>query len=79
MDAVERHVIYRLASGDQAAREEAIRIHRNHLTYLRVNHLPLPRNTDVHFDFMSEVDNPCPDLVLRSMYRKKVIEAHQSQ
>lgn len=23
--------------------------------------------------FMSEIDNPCPDLMLRSMYRKKLL------
>lgn len=79
MDGPEREIIYRFAAGDQSVRDEAIRIHRNHLTYLRVNHLPLPRNRDAHFDFMSEVDNPCPDPVLRSLYRHKVIESHQSK
>lgn len=79
MDEVERHIIYRLASGDQSARDEAIRVHRNHLDYLRIKHFPLPRGKDVHFDFMSEVDNPCPDLLLRSIYRKKVIAAHHEQ
>ncbi len=50
------------------ARERAIAIHR---AYLRTHGV---RRGDLYFDFMSEVDNPCPDLVLRSRYREEVLK-----
>lgn len=45
----------------------AVAIHR---AYLRTHGV---RHGDPYFDFMSEVDNPCPDLVLRSRYREAVL------
>lgn len=49
------------------ATEKAIAIHR---CYLRTHGV---RHGDPYFDFMSEVDNPCPDLLLRSRYREAVL------
>jgi len=49
------------------ARERAIAVHR---AYLRTHGV---RPGDLYFDFMSEVDNPCPDLLLRSRYREAVL------
>lgn len=49
------------------ARDRAIAIHR---VYLRTHGV---RRGDPYFDFMSEVDNPCPDLLLRSRYREAVL------
>ena len=46
---------------------KAIAIHR---AYLRTHGV---RRGDPYFDFMSEVDNPCPDLLLRSRYRDAVL------
>lgn len=71
MDATEREIIRRFAAGDTSLREEAIRIHRLHLRLSGV------RRGDAHFNFMSEVDNKCPDLMLRARYRREVLAAHQ--
>jgi hypothetical protein len=49
------------------ATEKAIAVHR---AYLRTHGV---RRGDPYFDFMSEVDNPCPDLLLRSRYREAVL------
>lgn len=49
------------------ARDRAIAVHR---AYLRTHGV---RRGDPYFDFMSEVDNPCPDLLLRSRYREAVV------
>jgi len=49
------------------ATEKAIAVHR---AYLRTHGL---RRGDPYFDFMSEVDNPCPDLLLRSRYREELL------
>lgn len=71
MDGTEREVIKRFAAGDTSLREEAIRIHRLHLRLSGV------KRDDAHFNFMSEVDNKCPDLMLRARYRSQVIDAHR--
>ena len=62
----ESQIIERFADGDNSLRDEAIRVHR---VNIRLNGL---QHGNPHFDFMSEVDNPCPDLYLRSQYRKKL-------
>ena len=49
------------------ATDRAIAVHR---AYLRTHGV---RRGDPYFDFMSEVDNPCPDLLLRSRYREVVL------
>lgn len=66
MDGPEREIIRRFAAGEVSLRDEAIRIHRNSLRRVGV------QRGDLHFDFMSEVDNPCPDLLLRSLYRERL-------
>lgn len=55
------------------ATERAIAIHR---TYLRTHGV---RHGDPYFDFMSEVDNPCPDIGLRSVYRAAVLALASDQ
>ena len=47
--------------------KDAIAIHRS---YMRTHGV---RHGDPYFDFMSEVDNPCPDPMLRNRYRKAVL------
>lgn len=73
MDGPERNLITRFAAGDTSLRDEAIRIHRLHLRLYGV------RRDDAHFNFMSEVDNKCPDLMLRSRYRKQVLKSQNSR
>jgi hypothetical protein len=65
----EKAVIKAFADGDKTKRDAAIAIHRDNL---RIYGL-MPR--DPFFNFMSEIDNPCPDLSLRAKYRKQVKEA----
>jgi hypothetical protein len=60
------------ARGMAGAKAKAIAIHR---CYLRTHGV---RRGDPYFDFMSEVDNPCPDLLLRSRYRAAIL-AHASE
>lgn len=46
-------------------RQAAIEVHRRNLT--------TPWGRDIHMLFMSEVDTPCPDYVLRAKYRKQLL------
>lgn len=78
LDGSERGVIERFATSEPELRDEAIRIHRNQIAWRRARGLPLPHG-DIHFDFMSEIDNPCPDLILRAMYREKLRLIMQSK
>jgi hypothetical protein len=62
----EREVIINFAKGQVALRKEAIGIF---LKYLGVG-----RCMDIlEMRFMSEISNPCPDLALRSKYRKELL------
>jgi len=65
MTEAEKKTIMQFAQGDKSLRDEAIRIHRKHISTLGVRGTPEQR-------FMAEVDNPCPDYVLRSAYRKSL-------
>ena len=66
MTEAEREVIKNFALGNNRLRDEAIRIHRKDI---REHGL---RRGNVHFDFMSEIDNPCPDFLLRARYRRQL-------
>jgi hypothetical protein len=66
MTPAERRVIELFAAGDNALRGHAIDIFRDDLKYRG------RLSSDIHQNFMSEVDNPSPDLVLRAQYRKLV-------
>lgn len=62
-------VIIRLAGGDNSVRDIAIKIHRDECRKTgKAGGSPAA-------DFMAEIDNPCPDLLLRSIYRKRLIES----
>ena len=66
MTANEKDLIKRFALGDKSLRDAAIAIHRKELQETgKVRGTP-------EMDFMAEIDNPCPDLMLRAMYRKKL-------
>ena len=64
----QKATIQAFARGDKTLRAEAIAIHRDHL--LKYGIVP----TDPFFNFMSEIDNPCPDLSFRAKYRAQVIK-----
>jgi hypothetical protein len=55
------------ARGIAGSKEKAIAVHR---ASMRVHGM---RSGDPYFDFMSEVDNPCPDLMLRARLRAKIL------
>lgn len=66
----ERRLIQRFAVGDPgASRELAIDVFRRELSSFGTR-----MRGDPFFEFMSEVDSKCPDLSLRGMYRKIVID-----
>jgi len=62
-------IVFRLASGKTKEREEAIKIF---LKWIRSNQDRSKWPTWALY--MSEVASPCPDLILRSKYRKMLIE-----
>ncbi len=68
LSAADKEQIRDFARGDQMLRGPAIAIHRAYISLYGL------RRGDPYFDFMSEVDNPCPDLVLRARYRRQVLE-----
>lgn len=68
MDGPEREIIRRFAGGERALFDEAVRIYRNNIRQYGLQH------GDAHFDFMSEVDCPVPDLLLRARYRRRVLD-----
>lgn len=59
-------VIRAFAAGDQSQRNHAITIHRSWAPVIGVRGTP-------EQDFMAEIDNPCPDLVLRARYRAALL------
>ncbi len=59
-------VIRDFAGGETHLRQEAISIHRHYIPHLGVRGTPEMR-------FMAEIDNPCPDLGLRSQYRRELV------
>jgi hypothetical protein len=64
----EKEAIRSFAAGQADLRNECIAIHR---TSVRNHGL---RRGDPFFDFMSEVDSPCPDLTLRAIYRRILLQ-----
>jgi hypothetical protein len=67
MSVEDRAVIMAFAKGDQNLRKAAIEIHRRSIPLLGVRGTP-------EQDFMAEVDNPSPDLALRSTYRAALLK-----
>lgn len=66
MKASDMKIIRAFAAGDQSKRKEAIIVHRafvDHPSYQKT----------VEFEFMRDVDNPCPDLALRAYYRALLV------
>lgn len=63
----EKNIIKRFAAGEKSLRDEAIAIHRRELCATgKVRGTP-------EMDFMAEVDNPCPDIFLKDLYRRKLL------
>lgn len=68
MTPEEKDIIHRFAAGHDSLRGEAIRIHRHYIPTLGVHGMHPEQN------FMSEVDNPCPDLRLLAQYREVLLD-----
>lgn len=69
MSYQERNVILLFASGYVTLKDSAIKIHRLYLHDL---------NTPEQL-FMREVDNPCPDLALRAIYREQLLAGRKKE
>jgi hypothetical protein len=67
MHDYEKRVIEAFALGNQEFRDAAIEAHRRECRATNE-----ARGT-LHMDFMSEVDNPVPDLALRARYRSALL------
>ncbi len=65
----DQELIRAVAEGEAGANERAIALHRHSL-----RHVKDYMGSDIQL-FMSEIDNPCPDLLLRSRYRQRVLDA----
>lgn len=65
MTEFECSLIKRFAAGDRSLRDSAIEIHRKYLKTIGL--------TTDEMRFMSEIDNPVPDLSLRGQYRAKLL------
>ena len=68
----EKATIKAFALGDKSLRDDAISIYRDNLRKYGIS----PQ--DPFFNFMSEMDNPCPDLNLRARYRGAIIRSDLS-
>lgn len=68
LSELEKKAIRDFAGGAVGSFALAVRIHR-----ASINLYGLQRG-DPYFDFMSECDTPCPDLLLRAGYRKAVLD-----
>ncbi len=66
MTEEQRSAIIRYANGERDLRDEAIAAYRDSVRRYGRSHLDALQN------FMSEVDNPVPDLALRARYRRQV-------
>lgn len=64
----EKEIICRFANGEETFRSAAIAIYRKYIPTLGAY------GTHPEQNFMSEVDNPVPDLALRAMYRKVLLD-----
>jgi len=65
----EKHAIRLFADGDEALRDQAIKIYRYYIPTMGAHGNGSPEQ-----DFMSEIDTPVPDLVLRAHYRKVLLD-----
>jgi hypothetical protein len=68
MTEEQKAIILDFATGNKSRRNEAIVIYRQLIQKYGTN----PK--DPFFNFMSEVDNPCPDLALRARYRAALLK-----
>lgn len=62
-------VVANFAAGDKSLFDAAVAIHRRY-------NLTIGPRTGIHQQFMAECDNVVPDLVLRSRYRRIVLDHH---
>ena len=79
MNAEDRAIIRKFAAGDHTQRIGAIAAYRREIECVQLVHfragIPFPENFPRHTPecaFMSEVDHPVPDYVMRDLYRKEL-------
>jgi hypothetical protein len=63
----EKDLILKFAGGDKSLKDKAIQIHRKYISILGV------RGT-IEMRYLAEIDNPCPDILLRDIYRKELLK-----
>ena len=71
MTESQKKIIRMFAAGEHSLRESAVSIYRMHLSPYKdweTSYRSIPE-----MQFMSEIDNPCPDLLLRNHYRKIIL------
>ena len=73
MTPEDKHIIYMFAvyGHFENLQTAAIEIYHKYLPHKAAY------GSHLEMDFMSEVDSPCPDLLLRSAYRKALIVKHE--
>lgn len=71
-------VVYAYAKGDKALKERAISYELAYLDGLFF-HTENEKERPVWVKFMNEVNNPVPDLALRSRYRQETIEQYEKE
>ena len=69
MSVEDQLVVAKFAAGNKSLFDAAVAIHRRY-------NLTIGPRTGPHQQFMAECDNVSPDLVLRSRYRKIVLDLH---
>lgn len=69
MDPADQAIVARFAAGEPALREQVIAIHRRY-------NLTVGPRAGAHQQFLAEVDNVVPDLMLRAKYRQTVLNLH---
>lgn len=71
----DRNTVKKFAEGHDCAREAAIHIFYHFLNQITDAKQNIDREDwPIEMKFMSEVDSPCPDYILKSMYRKQLVD-----
>lgn len=73
MTKYEKLIIHEFAAGHKELRKRAIAIYRRYISTTTGGRRTLEQN------FMAEIDTPVPDLNLRSIYRRKIVENEQDE
>jgi len=72
-------IVYEYAKGDKALKERAIAHEIAYLDGLFFCNSCPKEERPIWVKFLNEVNNPAPDLALRSRYRKETIEQYEKE